>query len=180
MIGFSLPALSLNMLVTAVFVVLPPLYAEHQGLGAAAVGLIFLAAKLVDMVAAPMWGIFMDSYKTRWGRRIPYLRFGVVPYVIAFVLIWFAPFDGVEQTNALLAYMIIVPFLWEGLGTVVSTAYPLRPSGSLMVIDVRVGGVVSTTTVREPGLDQLPAASRSSTSRVCEPSPSATGGVADV
>ena len=72
MIGFSLPALSINMLITAVFVILPPLYAEHRGLGAATVGLIFLAAKFVDMIAAPAWGLFMDSYKTRWGRRRPY------------------------------------------------------------------------------------------------------------
>ena len=49
MIGFSLPALGLNMLVTAVFVFLPALYAEHRGLGAATVGLIFLVAKFIDM-----------------------------------------------------------------------------------------------------------------------------------
>jgi Na+/melibiose symporter-like transporter len=62
MIGFSLPALSLNMLLTAVFVIIPPLYAEHRGLGAATVGLVFLLAKMVDMIAAPAWGLFMDSY----------------------------------------------------------------------------------------------------------------------
>ena len=44
MIGFSLPALGLNTLVTAVVVFLPALYAEHRGFGAAAVGFIFFLA----------------------------------------------------------------------------------------------------------------------------------------
>ena len=61
MVGFSLPALGLNTLVTAVFVFLPALYAEHRHLGAAEVGTIFLLAKIIDMIAAPSWGLFMDS-----------------------------------------------------------------------------------------------------------------------
>ena len=84
---------------------------------------VMFSYSIWDAVNNPIMGYISDRTKTRWGRRIPYLRFGVVPYVVVFALIWFAPFDGVEQTNALLAYMIILPFIWEGLGTVVSTAY---------------------------------------------------------
>ena len=91
MIGFSLPALGLNMLVTAVFVFLPPLYAEHRGLGAATVGLIFLTAKFVDMIAAPIWGLFMDSYRTRWGRRRPWLALSVPILVLAIFMVYNPP-----------------------------------------------------------------------------------------
>lgn len=91
MIGFSLPALGLNMLVTAVFVFLPALYAEHRGLGAAMVGLIFLIAKFVDMVAAPMWGLLMDSYQTRWGRRRPWLALSVPILVVAITMTYNPP-----------------------------------------------------------------------------------------
>jgi len=90
MIGFSLPALAMNMLLTAVFVFVPPLYAEHRGLGAAAVGLIFLSAKLVDMVAAPAWGLFMDSFRTRWGRRRPWLTIAA-PILMCTVLMLYNP-----------------------------------------------------------------------------------------
>jgi GPH family glycoside/pentoside/hexuronide:cation symporter len=76
-----------------------------------------------DAINNPIMGYISDRTKTRWGRRIPYLLFGTVPYALSFVLIWLAPFDGVEQTTALLLYMIFIPFIWEGLGTVVSTAY---------------------------------------------------------
>ncbi|MDH3351623.1 MAG: MFS transporter, partial [Gammaproteobacteria bacterium] len=91
MIGFSLPALGLNMLVTAVFVFLPALYAEHRGLGAATVGLIFLLAKFVDMIAAPIWGLFMDSYRTRYGRRRPWLALSVPILVLAISMLYRPP-----------------------------------------------------------------------------------------
>jgi len=93
MSGFSLPALAMNMLLTAVFVFVPPLYAEHRGLGTAAVGLIFLSAKLVDMVAAPAWGLFMDSYRTRWGRRRPWLTLAA-PILMCVVLMLYNPPQG--------------------------------------------------------------------------------------
>ena len=77
MAGFALPALPLNSLVVIVFVFLPPLYADHQGLGTAAVGGIFLITKLFDIIAAPIWGTVMDNYKTPWGRRRPWLVLAV-------------------------------------------------------------------------------------------------------
>lgn len=68
-------------------------------------------------------GYISDRTKSRWGRRIPYLKFGAVPFALSLILIWLAPFDGVEQTLALALYMIFVPFIWEGLGTMTTTAY---------------------------------------------------------
>jgi len=91
MIGFSLPALGLNTLVTAVFVFLPPLYTEHQHLGAATVGTVFLLAKLVDIVAAPSWGLFMDSYSTRWGRRRPWLALSTPMLMVAIFMLYGPP-----------------------------------------------------------------------------------------
>ena len=90
MMGFSLPSLGLNMLVTAVFVFLPPLYAETLGLGAI-VGGIFFAAKLVDIAAAPLWGLFMDSYETRWGRRRPWLALSAPILMLAIFMVYNPP-----------------------------------------------------------------------------------------
>ena len=68
-------------------------------------------------------GYVSDRTRSRWGRRIPYLKFGAIPFALSLILIWLAPFDGVEQTTALMLYMIFVPFLWEGLGTMTTTVY---------------------------------------------------------
>jgi GPH family glycoside/pentoside/hexuronide:cation symporter len=98
-------------------------YTDVRRLPVALASSVMFAYSIWDAVNNPIMGYISDRTKTRWGRRIPYMRFGVIPYALSFVLVWLAPFDGVEQTTALLLYMIFVPFIWEGLGTVVSTAY---------------------------------------------------------
>lgn len=84
---------------------------------------VMFAYSIWDAVNNPIMGYISDRTKSRWGRRIPYLRFGAVPFALSLILIWLAPFDGVEQTTALALFMIFVPFLWEGLGTMTTTAY---------------------------------------------------------
>lgn len=71
----------------------------------------------------PVMGYLSDRTRTRWGRRIPYILFGTIPYALAFALLFFAPFDGLENPVALLIYFAVGLFIWEGLGTAVSTAY---------------------------------------------------------
>lgn len=84
---------------------------------------VMFAYSIWDAVNNPMMGYISDRTKSRWGRRIPYLKFGAVPFALSLILIWLAPFDGVEQTTALALYMVFVPFIWEGLGTMTTTAY---------------------------------------------------------
>jgi GPH family glycoside/pentoside/hexuronide:cation symporter len=42
-----------------------------------------------NIINDPLIGIIQDRTKTRWGRRIPYLRFGALPYALSFIIIWF-------------------------------------------------------------------------------------------
>jgi len=84
---------------------------------------VMFAYSIWDAVNNPIMGYISDRTKSRWGRRIPYIKFGAIPFALSLILIWMAPFDGVEQTQALMLYMIFVPFLWEGLGTMTTTAY---------------------------------------------------------
>jgi GPH family glycoside/pentoside/hexuronide:cation symporter len=98
-------------------------YTDVKRLPVALAASVMFAYSIWDAVNNPIMGYISDRTKTRWGRRIPYLRFGVIPYALSFILVWLAPYDGAEQTTALLLYMILIPFLWEGLGTMISTAY---------------------------------------------------------
>ncbi|MDE0360117.1 MAG: MFS transporter [Rhodospirillaceae bacterium] len=148
MIGFSLPALGLNALVTAVVVFLPALYAEHRGFGAAAVGLIFFLAKIVDMVAAPAWGVFMDSYSTRWGRRRPWLALSVPILVLAILMLYNPP----ESVTALylFGWLALLYFGWDAW-SISHTSWALelsrdydrrsRITGLLQVL-VMIGGIL--------------------------------------
>ena len=148
MIGFSLPALGLNMLVTAVFVFLPALYAEHRGMGAAAVGLIFLIAKFIDMIAAPVWGLFMDSYQTRWGRRRPWLALSAPILMLAILMVYNPP--QTATTLYLFVWLTTLYIGWDAW-TISHTSWALelsrdydrrsRITGLLQVL-VMIGGIL--------------------------------------
>jgi GPH family glycoside/pentoside/hexuronide:cation symporter len=71
----------------------------------------------------PVIGYFSDRTQSRWGRRVPYMRFGMLPEAIFFAFLFFAPFDGRQNPGALVAWFAVGLFFWEGLATAVSTGY---------------------------------------------------------
>jgi len=151
MAGFALPALPLNSLVVIVFVFLPPLYADHQGLGTAAVGGIFLIAKLFDIIAAPIWGTVMDNYKTPWGRRRPWLVLAV-PILMTSVYMVSNPPES-AGTLYLLIWLTTLYIGWDAW-TISHTSWALELSGDydrrsritgLLQFMVMLGGILVST-----------------------------------
>ena len=80
-----------------------------SGLGLGAINLFYLKATAIEpsMMAIswivfavwnaindPLLGILEDKTKSKLGRRIPYLRYGSIFYVLAFIMIWF-PFTDI-------------------------------------------------------------------------------------
>lgn len=66
-------------------------YTTVVGLPAAAVGTIFLVARLLDAVIDPLVGILVDKTRSRWGRTRPYFLFTAVPYVAVFIATFNVP-----------------------------------------------------------------------------------------
>jgi Na+/melibiose symporter-like transporter len=148
MIGFATPALPLNSLVTAVFVFIPALYAEHVGIGAATVGSIFLLAKVLDVIITPSIGIAMDKYPTRWGRRRPWLVVSV-PFLMLCIFMLFNPPEGID--GLFLAAWLVMTYIAWNAWTISHTAWAMEMSGDydqrsritgLLQVMVMIGGVL--------------------------------------
>lgn len=72
-LAFSLPSLPLAALGLPLVVQLPPHYASHVGVPVAIVGVIFMVARLADIVVDISIGLAMDQTRTRVGRFTPWL-----------------------------------------------------------------------------------------------------------
>ncbi len=62
------------------------------GLNPALAGSIYMVGKLWDAINDPLIGILSDKTKSRWGRRLPWLIFGALPFGLFFFLQWLVPF----------------------------------------------------------------------------------------
>ena len=98
-------------------------YTDVKHLPASWAATIMTIYAFYNAINNPLLGYFSDRTKTRWGRRIPYILFGMLPNAIAFALLFFAPFDGRENPLALAIYFSIGLVIWEGLATAVATGY---------------------------------------------------------
>jgi Na+/melibiose symporter-like transporter len=71
-------------------------YNQVLGLSGALAGMAALMALLVDAITDPMVGRLSDRFKSRWGRRHPFMLAGAIPFGIA-IMVLFAPPDGLSQ-----------------------------------------------------------------------------------
>ena len=78
---------------------------------------------LYNALNNPTLGYLSDRTRSRWGRRIPYVLFGGLPYGVAFALIFSAPFDGRDNPVGLLLYFGAAIVVWEGIYTALATGY---------------------------------------------------------
>ena len=66
----------------------------------------------------PLAGYLSDITRTRWGRRIPYLAAGAIPFGIIFFLLWVPPFGRIDQVSLLFLYFLFMICLFDGFYTV--------------------------------------------------------------
>ncbi len=78
---------------------------------------------LYNALNNPTLGYFSDRTRSRWGRRLPYILFGGLPYGVMFALLFTAPFDGRDNPTGLLLYFGVCLIVWEGLYTALATGY---------------------------------------------------------
>ncbi|MGB7405185.1 MAG: MFS transporter [Pacificimonas sp.] len=117
---FALPALPAAALSFPIGAYLPPFYAERLGIDLALVGLIFMAARLWDIITDPLMGYLSDHTSSRWGRRKPWL---VAAMPVLLVGGWLLFFPEPDAGPVALVFALFVSFLGFTMLTITHLAW---------------------------------------------------------
>ena len=74
-------------------------YSQVLGLSATLAGLALGVGLFVDAVSDPLVGWWSDRFRSRFGRRHPFLYFSIVPLGLSYYLLWVPPTDSLSQTG---------------------------------------------------------------------------------
>jgi GPH family glycoside/pentoside/hexuronide:cation symporter len=100
---------------------------DVAGIAAGLATWILLIGKVWDAVNDPVVGVLSDrTNSARWGRRLPWMLYGAIPFGITFFLQWLVPrFSANDAANqwGLFWYYIVISILFNSFYTAVNLPY---------------------------------------------------------
>ena len=108
-VGYATGDLACNFIYQTVSSYLLFFYTDVFGITAAAAGLMFLIVRLIDAVADPLIGTFVDKTNTKYGRFRPYLLYGAFPFAGVAILCFTTPAfsDPMKLVYAYVTYILL-------------------------------------------------------------------------
>lgn len=88
-------------------------YNQALGVPSRAVGLALMIALTIDAFIDPAVGYFSDTWRSRWGRRHPFMYASALPIALTYVALWHPP-HGLSS-SALFFYLLGITILLRGL-----------------------------------------------------------------
>jgi GPH family glycoside/pentoside/hexuronide:cation symporter len=93
-------------------------YNVKLGLDEQLIGLAWLIFAFWNAINDPLFGFIQDRTKSKWGRRIPYIRFGAPIYGILFIMVWI-PLVDITNEIALFIYLLFILFTFDSIYTII-------------------------------------------------------------
>ena len=87
----------------------------------ALMGGIYLFARVIESLSASPIGHWSDTCRSRWGRRLPFMRLGLIPFAVVFFLLFTPPVDHMHWLN--IAYVLVLAPAYFILYGVIITPY---------------------------------------------------------
>jgi GPH family glycoside/pentoside/hexuronide:cation symporter len=94
--GFGSVAYGVNNVGFDYFLLL--FYSQVIGLDARLVGVAIIVALVFDAISDPIVGYWSDNFRSRWGRRHPFMLTAAAPAALSYFLLWNPP-QGWSQTG---------------------------------------------------------------------------------
>lgn len=88
-------------------------YLDVKQLAPMLAGIGMIIYGIWNAINDPLAGYISDRTRTKWGRRIPYIAFGAIPFGIVYFLLWSPPFSAATQMFALFVYFILLINLFD-------------------------------------------------------------------
>ncbi len=107
------------------------------GLGPALTGFILVFDNIAGLFISPIVGAWSDSLRSKWGRRMPFILFGVPVAIAAFVFIPLVPMNIAPELNGQTGQLtgLLVPFIIS-LFLVLLAFAVVRPVADVLLFDV--------------------------------------------
>ncbi len=111
LMAYASPAIPIAAMGLPMVVYMPPFYAQDMGLGLTLVGIVFMLARIWDVITDPVLGVVSDRFPTRWGRRRHWIVISA-PIMLLATMQLFMP--NPEQVSAiyLLVWMLVLYAAW--------------------------------------------------------------------
>ncbi|WP_424767172.1 MFS transporter [Paenibacillus sp. sgz302251] len=118
-LAYSSGNLSVNLIAQAFASYIVFYYVDVLGVRPGLISVAMVIHGIVNAVLNPFFGHISDRTKSRWGRRIPYMLFGMVPLAALFTAIWFPVGTG----TTLFWYFLTIVLLYDVLFVMVVLNY---------------------------------------------------------
>lgn len=108
--------------ISSIFAALLPIfYQDYLGLSARWIGIASAIYAIWNAFNDPIFGFITDRTRTKWGRRIPYMRFTAPFLGLTFILVWFAP-EGAGEVQ-LFWWMLVTMLLFDTCYTIIGLVH---------------------------------------------------------
>lgn len=107
------------------------------GLSEQLIGIAWLLFSFWNAVNDPIFGFIEDNTKSeKYGRRIPYIRFGAPIYGVIFIFCWI-PFADLNNEIALFINLIVVLFVFDTIFTILGLINYTLPAEMALTVKAR-------------------------------------------
>jgi GPH family glycoside/pentoside/hexuronide:cation symporter len=116
------PAIAANILVFYLLFFLT----DVAGLPAGLAGSVLMIGKIFDAINDPIIGLLSDRTQTRWGRRLPWMLAGIIPFALLNWAEWIIPHFSNDRTVnqwGLFAYYVAIGMGFNLFFTIVNLPY---------------------------------------------------------
>ena len=77
----------------------------------ALIGVAMVIGRIVDAVSDPLVGVWSDNSRHKGGRRLPFIKYGMVPLVLSFMLVWI-PLGTSEMARFIYLSVVLSAFFF--------------------------------------------------------------------